>query len=87
MSWEPDTEEIRLGKVRKELDDLKASTSFLNTSINEGMSSNALGVGFGVPSFNQGSNGDIPQQIENVLEDISGTFWGIVDVDRVISIT
>ena len=80
MSWEPDTEEIRLGKVRKELDDLKASTSFLNTSINEGMSSNALGVGFGVPSFNQGSNGDIPQQIENVLEDISGTFWGIVDV-------
>jgi len=80
MSWEPDTEEIRLGKVRKELDDLKASTSFLNTSINEGMSSNALGSGFGVSSFNQGSNGDIPQQIENVLEDISGTFWGIVDV-------
>ena len=80
MSWEPDTEEIRLGKVRKELDDLKASTSFLNTPINDGASSNSLGVGFGVSSFNQGSNGDIPQQIENILEDISGTFWGIVDV-------
>ena len=80
MSWEPDTEENRLGKVRKELEDLKANTSFLNTPINDGASSNSLGVGFGVPSFNQGSNGDIPQQIENVLEDISGTFWGIVDV-------
>ena len=80
MSWEPDTEENRLGKVRKELDDLKASTSFLNTPINDGASSNSLGVGFGVSSFNQGANGDIPQQIENFLEDVSGTFWGIVDV-------
>jgi hypothetical protein len=80
MAWEPDTEEVRLGIARKELDDLKASTSFLNTPINDGASSNSLGVGFGVSSFNQGSNGDIPQQIENVLEDISGTFWGIVDV-------
>ena len=80
MSWEPDTEENRLGKVRKELEDLKANTSFLNTSINDGMSSNAIGANFGVSSFNQGANGDVPQQIENFLEDVSGTFWGIVDV-------
>ena len=80
MSWEPDTEENRLGKVRKELEDLKANTSFLNTSINEGVSSNAIGANFGVSSFNQGANGDIPQQIDNFLENVSGTFWGIIDV-------
>ena len=79
MSWEPDTEEIRLGKVRKELDDLKASTSFLNTSINEGTSSNALGVGFGVSSFNQGANGDIPQQIINNVQQYGSSWWGFVE--------
>ena len=79
MSWEPDTEENRLGRVRKELEDLKASTSFLNTPINDGTSSNALGVGFGVSSFNQGANGDIPQQIVNNVQQYGSSWWGFVE--------
>ena len=85
MSWEPDTEEIRLGRVRKELDDLKAQTSFLNTSINNDDFSNSLGSGFGQSSFNQGAMGDVVQEVTNVIEThVVGVDTGLIGLFNAI---
>jgi hypothetical protein len=85
MSWEPDTEENRLGKVRKELEDLKAQTSFLNTPINNDDFSNSLGSGFGQSSFNQGAMGDVVQEVTNVIEThVVGVDTGLIGLFNAI---
>ena len=88
MSWEPDTEELRLGIARKEINDLKSQTSFSANPISVGSSSNAMGSNSGTASMNQGSNGDVVKDITNIVTTVSenSISWIVGAIDAVGSL-
>ena len=88
MSWEPDTEELRLGIARKEINDLKSQTSFSANPISVGSSSNAMGSNSGTASMNQGSNGDVVKDLTNAITTVSenSISWIVGAIDAVGSL-
>jgi len=88
MAWEPDTEELRLGIAKKEINDLKSQTSFSANPISVGSSSNVMGSNSGTASMNQGSNGDVVKDITNAVTTIveDSVDWAVGAIDALGSL-
>lgn len=67
MSWEPDSEEIRLRKQNDEIEKLKQSQFYLGTGINTGSLSNNIGTRSGSSGWQFPTTGDIQQTLTNAF--------------------
>lgn len=83
MSYEPDTEEIRLRKQQKELEKIRSEVFFQGAQ--QGVSAPVLGTmggtATGQGSFNTGAQGDVVQDIVNGFDHLGNVIAdGITDV-------
>lgn len=67
MSWEPNSEEIRLRKQREEIEKLQREILYFGQSINTSTPfvTNSIGSSSGLPPFNLGVIGDVVKSITN----------------------
>jgi len=86
MSWEPDSEEIRLRKQDETVNKIREEQFFINTNVDVGDTTSNAGTVNGLSGFNFGSKGDFVQDVQNaVVSGFSGL--GVLITGAIMFIT
>ena len=80
MSFEPDSEEIKIRQIREELKELRIERNVFNEGAEITTNSNIMGGASGQASMNHGAWGDVLQPVVNVID---GLVAGVNSIDVV----
>ena len=72
MSWEPNTEEIRLRKQREEIERISRQFYINNLRSNENVNYSSIGSKVGQSAFNMGEIGDLKHITDTITESLEG---------------
>lgn len=80
MSFEPDSEEIKIRQIREELKELRIERNVFNEGSEITTNTNIMGGASGQASMNHGAMGDILQPVTNIID---GLVAGVNSIDIV----
>jgi len=82
MSWEPNSEEIRLRQQNEEIRKIQREQFFSNTNIDVGETSSNAGTVNGLSGFNFGAVGDVIQDVINLSGGIISVVGSLIRLAR-----